>query len=117
MWLAIGLALLVVGGVVYRQAQQRLAEVAANTEADILSSHNLLLTAVAGQDLELFKSLLSGRNRRWTDVQMELARAGMAVGSVAVWVGAGGYGRARFADDGFDGRCRRRGGEALSRPY
>jgi len=75
-WLAVALALLAVSVAVYRQAQRRLAQVTADTEADVLSSHNLLLMAAAGPDLELFKSLLSGRQPAWTGAQMKLAERG-----------------------------------------
>ncbi|MFQ5419895.1 MAG: hypothetical protein ACE5EY_05985 [Anaerolineae bacterium] len=74
--LLILVALAAASVVIYRQVQQRLEEAAANTEADVLSSYQLLQVAAANQDLDLFKSLLSGQQPLWTETQLELAREG-----------------------------------------
>ncbi|MEZ4517829.1 MAG: hypothetical protein R3C44_13755 [Chloroflexota bacterium] len=54
------------------------AQIDATTQAlrnDVASSFNLVQLAIAEQDEELFRSVLSGRNPVWTTAQLELFKA------------------------------------------
>ncbi len=78
-WLG-GLLVVLVGiaGVLfYRQAQKQAEAAVANVEADIISSHNLLQTAVETGDADLLQALLSGRNMAWAEIQQQLIRNGL----------------------------------------
>lgn len=74
--------LLIVMGVVtavtliYRQVNQRVETATTNATNDILASHNLVHRASAEQDIELLKSLLSGRDPGWVEAQNDLIEQG-----------------------------------------
>jgi hypothetical protein len=79
-WPFLLLALLLLAGVTFFLIRRINRQVDENTEArqaDIVSSHNLLLLAEAEKDSELFISLLSGRDSAWTAAQNELFQAGL----------------------------------------
>lgn len=61
----------------YREGQQRIEESAALLEEDVLSSHQLGQTALERQDLELFTTILSGREPAWTEAQKERLETGL----------------------------------------
>ena len=67
----------VAGWVVYRQVDRRIAEATAHVEADVLSAHNVVRQAALQQDVELFTTMLSGRNSRWTAAQRALVDDGL----------------------------------------
>ncbi len=64
----------VVGVLFYRQAQKQADAAVANVEADIISSHNLVQTAVETGDADLLRALLSGRDMAWAEIQEQLIR-------------------------------------------
>jgi hypothetical protein len=70
------LALAVAGWLVYRQAARRVAETTTAVTRDLLSSHNLLLQAAYNKDIDLFMTLLSGRDVQWTAAQEAMLPAG-----------------------------------------
>jgi hypothetical protein len=78
-WLALGLVLLCLVGVVgllaQRQWQRRLAVVAQSATADLLVVHGLAQQAAARRDSELIATLLHEPNSRWGSVQIDLIRA------------------------------------------
>ncbi|MCA9966036.1 MAG: hypothetical protein KC423_17410, partial [Anaerolineales bacterium] len=78
-WLLVGLAalLLAAGFVIYRQVQQRIETATQTVQADVLSSHNLMLRAASEQDEELFTSLLSGRDMQWVAGETALFKQAM----------------------------------------
>jgi hypothetical protein len=67
-------AFLLAAWVVYRQVDQQVSAATTAVQEDVLSAHNLLQTAVAQQDSEIFRSLLSGRDPVWTESQEALLR-------------------------------------------
>ncbi len=75
-WLIIGaiaIVGIVIGGYfVAQRTTQRIEEVTAFTEENVRSSYRLVERAVANNDLELFNSLLSGRDEAWTDARQRL---------------------------------------------
>jgi hypothetical protein len=68
------LALVAAGAVVMRQVNQQVESATLTVQQDVLATHNLLRTAVARQDVELFRSILSGREPLWTASQEALLR-------------------------------------------
>lgn len=74
------LALLLAVWVVYRQVDQQVSAATTAVQEDVLSAHNLLQTAVARQDSEIFRSLLSGRDPIWTESQESLLRQDLLFG-------------------------------------
>ncbi len=73
-------ALLLAGWVVYRQVRQQIESATTAVQADILSTHNLVQTAVARNDLELFRSQLSGRDPVWTEAEETILVNGLMAG-------------------------------------
>lgn len=73
------LALAVAGLVVYRQVQRQIESATTAVQEDVLSTHNLVQTAVARGDLELFRSQLSGRDPQWTDAQETVLSKGLLI--------------------------------------
>ncbi len=69
--------LLGTGAVIARQVQQRAAANTSAMRADVISSHNLIALADNEQDVELFISLLSGRDSNWTTAQQDLFAEGL----------------------------------------
>ncbi len=82
-WVRLLAALLLVGllttavWLFYRQAQASIAQAEAIIQADIMTSHNLLIEASAAGDTELLANLLSGRDLAWTDSQLDLLQQNM----------------------------------------
>lgn len=70
-WLMLFL-ILVVGGLFFWQARQQVTAVTTDVEADILSSQALLEQAKEQADIELFTTVLSGRDSAWTAAQQTL---------------------------------------------
>ena len=64
------------GWMLYRQANQRVAAAMQAAETEVLSSHRLVRQAMAQGDLELFRVLLSARDRSWARAQEDLLAAG-----------------------------------------
>jgi hypothetical protein len=74
-WLAIIAIILLIGGLsaaLYYQLDQRIDENREAMQSDVISSYNLLRLAEIEQDDELFFSLLSGRDDKWTAAQHKL---------------------------------------------
>ncbi|MBE7531234.1 MAG: hypothetical protein HS099_16055 [Ardenticatenaceae bacterium] len=63
--------------VIYWQFNRRIETLTATIEADVLSSHNLVNRAVAGQDMELLAPLLSAREPGWTNTYEKLLTQGL----------------------------------------
>lgn len=77
-WLAIPLIAIAAGLLVYRQVQQEARDRLALVEQDIASSQSLFFEAVANQDEDLLKVLLSGRDIEWVIALQALVDAGAA---------------------------------------
>ncbi len=76
--LVVVLVLLAVAGVVvYRQVNRRIDEATTAVESDIFAAHNVLSRAAAGQDADLGKAVLSGRDLGWSQTQTSLLAAGL----------------------------------------
>lgn len=74
-------AALVVGGTaVYRQANNRIAEVSFELESAVRTSHALVYQAAQQRDAELFVTLLSGRDADWAAVQEDMVKTGLLFG-------------------------------------
>ncbi|MFO7679093.1 MAG: hypothetical protein R6X34_03500 [Chloroflexota bacterium] len=73
-------ALLLAGWVLTRQVSQQVASATAAVQTDILAAHNLVQTADARRDVELLRSVLSGRLPEWTAAQEETVTAGILYG-------------------------------------
>ncbi len=63
--------------VVMRRVNQRVEANSQAMRSDIQSSRDLVLTADEAGDQELFISILSGRDEKWTAAQRELFKAGL----------------------------------------
>lgn len=72
--------LAVAGSLIARQVDERVEEATVNTTADLLSTVNLVRTAVLNDDSEIFHSMLSGRDDTWTESQQTLFDEGMLLG-------------------------------------
>ncbi|MCP4424488.1 MAG: hypothetical protein GY803_08360 [Chloroflexi bacterium] len=72
------------GTFIYRQVNERVETAAANVESDILASHQLLQQAAAQNDVELFRTLLSGRSAAWSSMQAVLMEEGQLLGRDAL---------------------------------
>lgn len=76
--LIVALVLLVAAGVVvYRQVNRRIDEATTAVESDIFAAHNLLSRAAAGQDADLGRAVLSGRDLGWSQIQTSLIAEGL----------------------------------------
>ena len=78
-WLAVVVILVflsVAAFVVYRQLNQRIEAAHKAIEAEILLTQALVQRANWQQDDELLRSILSGRELDWTDLQLDLVREG-----------------------------------------
>lgn len=81
-WLAVSLVVVVLSlavAVVYRQVEQQVADATTAVKREVLATHKLVQTAAARGDGELFYSVLSGRDRRWTETQERLVARGLFV--------------------------------------
>ncbi|MCP5096261.1 MAG: hypothetical protein GY943_11970, partial [Chloroflexi bacterium] len=58
---------------VYRQLKQQAETAVVAVEEDILSTHNLLISATKAGDADLVRVLLSGRDLSWVDAHEQLA--------------------------------------------
>jgi hypothetical protein len=76
-WLLLAGLLLLSGWLAWQQVTARIAEAEAEATADLLASHDLLLQASAAQDVDVARSLLSGRDPAWTAVQSDLVETGL----------------------------------------
>ncbi|MBE2223634.1 MAG: hypothetical protein IAF02_18985, partial [Anaerolineae bacterium] len=65
-------ALMVVGWTINKRVRTATAQV----ELDVVASHALVEQAIARQDVDLFQSVLSGRDSEWTAGMMRLVAAG-----------------------------------------
>ena len=68
--------LVLVGSFTYRQIGEHVEVRQEMVEAEILLAQELLFQANAQHDVELLRSLLSGRDVDWTDVQLALVSSG-----------------------------------------
>lgn len=76
--LVVVLVLLVaVGVVVYRQVNRRIDETTTAVESDIFAAQNVLSRAAAGQDADLGRAVLSGRELGWSQTQTSLIAEGL----------------------------------------
>ncbi len=79
-WRVIGLvAVLVVllGATVWWRVDQRIEATLDAARNDVIASHNLVQRAVAENDQEVFRSVLSGRMPSWTSGEIELFTSGL----------------------------------------
>ncbi|MCB8944202.1 MAG: hypothetical protein H6658_10650 [Ardenticatenaceae bacterium] len=74
--LALLLLLALIGRIAYHQMGVRVEAAQKAIEEDILLTHDLVRQANERRDVELLFSLLSGRDRNWTELQLELAAEG-----------------------------------------
>ncbi len=91
LFLLVGVVVAAAGIVLYRQVQTQIDETTQTTEEEVLAAHQLLLSAVAAGDRELFYAQLSGREPAWTQSQDLLMAAGL-------WFDAAALGLYRSAD-------------------
>lgn len=75
--LVIAILLAGAAGLIYQQINRRLNEATTTVESDIFAAHNLLSHAAANDDLQLGKTVLSGRDLGWSLVQSDLLSEGM----------------------------------------
>lgn len=68
-------ALVVVGGARW-QLNRQVSAATANVENEVRAAHRFLQQVAARQDEDLFRSLLSGRDMAWTEVQKTLVAEG-----------------------------------------
>ena len=78
---------LIVALVVGRQVNRRVAEVTSMVEQDVRAADNLARSAAAAADVELFVSVLSGRDPAWTETQQALLVDNLLFGGVAAPLG------------------------------
>lgn len=72
-WLLLLVGVIAAGGfTLYQQLSQRIETVTGDVNADILASHNLIQEAAAAGDVDVFRTLLSGADLRWTSAQSQL---------------------------------------------
>jgi len=76
-WLLLLFLALLVGGILAYQARREVSAVTADVQADILSSQALLEQAKERDDLEMFTTILSGRDAQWTVAQQTLFQRGL----------------------------------------
>ncbi len=69
-------AVITAGVVIYRQVNERIETATGSVKSDILASQNLIQQAGRQVDVELFQTLLSGRDPAWADLQGELVAQG-----------------------------------------
>ena len=74
--LLVVLLLALAGGVIYQQIIRRLDNATSSVELDIFAAHNLMGRAAANQDVDLGKTVLSGRDMGWSLIQSDLIAAG-----------------------------------------
>ena len=68
--------LLGAGTLLYRYANNQIEAAQIAAESEILLTHGLLRQANLEQDVELFRSILSGRDPTWTELQLEQVAGG-----------------------------------------
>lgn len=96
LWLVVGVVLLLAGGlvaVIIRQVNRQAAEGVAAVEAEVQATHETIIQAATGEDLELFRFLLSGRDLEWGETQEQLIDEGQFFdrsGAGFSWVAEGG---------------------------
>ena len=78
-WLTIALTIGLGAWVAWTQLRQQVSTVSESVEEELLSSHRLVELAAAQVDIELFTTLLSGRDPAWTEGQRALLRTGLFV--------------------------------------
>jgi len=78
-WLMIVLLAGLSAWVIWTQLRQQVATVSETVEEELLSSHRLVDSAAAQMDIELFTTLLSGRDPSWTAGQRALIQTGLFV--------------------------------------
>ncbi len=77
-WLGGGVILLViVGFVIYSLLNRQVEQVEDTTTADILAAHSLVRQAALERDIDLLATMLSDRNRSWSELQLELLNTGL----------------------------------------
>lgn len=83
-WLLLGLvALIAAGSITWRLAERRVEASSERMRADIRTSHELVRRAAAGSDVELLRTVLSGRDDDWTETQRRLLQDGYGYTSAA----------------------------------
>lgn len=76
-FIAVVFVMVAVAGVVLaRQVNENLAEVTAQVEADVENIHALVHQAAARGDVDVMRTILSARDRVWTDTQIDLIENG-----------------------------------------
>ncbi|MCI0727055.1 MAG: hypothetical protein L0332_10090 [Chloroflexi bacterium] len=92
-WRVVGLLLATIGIVAlvaYQLARRQVAAATMAIEADVLSSHELVMQAARRDDAGLLTALLSGRDPKWTATQRELAEQGLLLNYPALGLQAQG---------------------------
>lgn len=79
-WLYGLLALLLLVGagafLIYRETTERIETATSDTASEVITAHQLTLTAVEDKDIDLLRSLVSGRDRAWVAQQFQAIRRG-----------------------------------------
>lgn len=74
-WLVAGVVLLLAGAlvaVIIRQVNRRAAAAVVAVEAEVTAAQETVIQAATGEDVELFRFLLSGRDIEWGETQEQL---------------------------------------------
>ena len=78
-WIIAGIIVILLvgaGTLMYRYADNQIEAAQIAVESEILLTHELLRQANLEQDVELFRSFLSGRDSTWTELQLEQVTSG-----------------------------------------
>lgn len=81
-WRLIGLVVTLVvtiGGIVWWRIDQRIDATMEAFRTDVIASHNLMQRAVADKDMEIFRSILSGRLPAWTAAELDIFTANLVI--------------------------------------
>lgn len=72
------------GALIWWRVDKRMDENLQAMRTDVASSYNLIQQAVARDDEELFRTVLSGRDKAWTSTQITLFNDGMLIDRAAL---------------------------------
>ena len=83
-WLALTLALILVGaGLAALAVRRQVGQTTRVLEQEVRAAHSVVVRAVAGDDPELFATMLSGRDQEWTEDQQRRLEAGLLLAETA----------------------------------
>jgi WD40-like Beta Propeller Repeat len=77
LWLTVLLGIAAVWAVVQWQIDMRVTAATSEIETELLATHNFVLNTAVSQDEQLFRTILSGRNPDWGEVQKTLLSDGL----------------------------------------